>query len=157
MATQVLYARIEEELKSEIEDFAQSRGVTLTAAVSDLVTRGLAANSEEESIARLESKLAQVQTEKTRLDSELRASKIEADTVRALTQRSNHSIGTCPECDVHYSGYELLAVGLCSNGHPLGDVISVNPRASTTDQRDLLLFLGALGAVVGVAYFASRA
>ena len=156
MKTQVLYARVEEELKTEVDDFAQSRGVTITSALTDLVTRGLAAISEEESISRLESQLAHARTEKANLLSELRASKIEADTVRALTQRSNHPIGNCVVCSIPFSGYELLSVGQCSNGHPLAEALSLDPRASSTDQRDFLLFLGALGAVLGVAYLATR-
>jgi antitoxin component of RelBE/YafQ-DinJ toxin-antitoxin module len=156
MKTQVLYARVEEDLKAEVDEFAKSRGVTITSALTDLVTRGLAAISEEESISRLEMQLVQARTEQTNLLSELRASKIEGDTVRALTQRSNHPIGNCVACGVTFSGYELLAVGQCSNGHPLAEALSLSPKASSTDQRDFLLFLGALGAVLGVAYLATR-
>lgn len=156
MTTQVLYARIDEELKAEIDDLARERGTTLTSAVADLITRGLAAVTEEESIARLENQLFHAQNERARLDSELHAAKMEADTVRALTQRSNYPIGKCITCNAPFTGYELLATGQCSNGHPLGDVLSLDPKASTTDQRDFLMFLGALGAVLGVAYLASR-
>jgi antitoxin component of RelBE/YafQ-DinJ toxin-antitoxin module len=156
MKTQVLYARIDQDLKTEIDELARERGTTLTSAVADLIARGLASVTEEESIARLENQLARVQNEKSKLHSDLRAAKMEADTVRVLTQRSNYPIGKCISCNAPFTGYELLATGQCSSGHPLGDVLSLDPKASTSDQREFLMFLGALGAVVGVAFLATR-
>ena|ERR1035438_7180395 len=156
MSTQVLYARIQEDLKTEVDEHARLRGVTLTTAVSDLVTRGLASISEEKSIRLLESQLAELRSEKSKLEFEYQAAKVEVDTVRALTQRSNHLIGKCVQCNSPFTGYELLAKGQCSNGHAIGSLLNLEPSASVADQRDFLLFLGALGAVVGVAYLATR-
>ena len=60
MSTEVIYARVPVPLKEAADAYASQRGKTLTGAVVDLLDRGLAAVSDERSVAQLEANLAQV-------------------------------------------------------------------------------------------------
>src|SRR5258708_3450434 len=52
--SQVIYARVPEAVKSDVEEYADRQGVSLSSAAVDLLQRGLAAAGEERSIANLE-------------------------------------------------------------------------------------------------------
>jgi hypothetical protein len=92
-------------------------------------------------------------------ESELRAAKTELMAVTNLSQRAQQDVGTCPNpaCRQPISGYDLLATGRCRQcGQALSTLIAPATTSSTLDQRELMILLGALGAVVGIAYLASK-
>ena len=159
MSTEVIYARVPKPLKEAADAYASQRGATLTGAVVDLLDRGLTAISDERSIAELESNLARVTSEKAQAESEQHAVKTELMAVTTLSQRARQTVGTCPNpiCRQPISGYDLLATGQCRQcGQTLSSLIAPATTSSTLDQRELIFLLGALGAVVGMAYLASK-
>ena len=165
MASQVIYARVPEVLKDAVDDYATQTGVSLTAAVVDLLGRGHDAASAPVSRDEYEAKVGQLETEVTRLAAELRAATGELATLRALADRTRKPVGTCPTCRCEVRGYDLLATGQCPHcTAALPDMLSLTTSgaksartvAGTFNERDLLLLLGAVGAVVGVAYLATK-
>jgi hypothetical protein len=168
--SQVIYARVEESLKEAVEAYRSDRGFTLTAAAVDLLERGLAAASDEASVRELTESLATASAERDAAVSELRSANGELGALRALAARAGHQLGTCPktECSSPITGYDLLATGRCPVcDTALPDVLRPETSESAqidrdltirggVDDRELLLLLGAIGAVVGVAYLASR-
>ena len=154
--SQVIYARVPDGLKEATDVYSHSKGTTLTRAVVDLLERGLAAVSDEPSIAELESELVRLSTEKTRLETELQTTRAETAALQSLTARVNQNVGTCPSCRSDISGYDLLATGQCSEcGQTLTELVAPTEPPSNLNQREFMLLLGALGAVVGVAILAS--
>jgi hypothetical protein len=159
MSSEVIYARVPKPLKDAADAYASQRGGSLTKAVAELLDRGLTAVSDERSIAELEVNLARVTSEKIQAESELRAAKTELMAVANLSQRAQQDVGTCPNlaCRQPISGYDLLATGRCRQcGQALSTLIAPATPSSTLDQRELMILLGALGAVVGIAYLASK-
>jgi hypothetical protein len=157
--SQVIYARVPDSLKEAADTYAGDRGVTLTAAVVDLLERGLAATTDERSIGQLELNLARVSAEKAQVEAELQATKTELAAVETVFQRASQPLGTCPKkgCGSDFTGYDLLAVGRCGTcGQPLGDLITPGPKGSSLNQQDYMVLLAIVGAMLGVAYFASK-
>jgi antitoxin component of RelBE/YafQ-DinJ toxin-antitoxin module len=157
--SQVIYARVPDSLKESADAYAAERGLTLTSAVVDLLHRGLAAAADAESIVDLEARTARLITEKAASESELQVARTELGTVNLLAQRANQAVGRCPEaaCGQPITGYDLLAVGQCPHcGRGLSSLMAPTPSASTLDQRDFMILLGALGALVGVAILTSK-
>lgn len=157
VATEVIYARVPPDLKAAADAYAVERGVTLTRVVVDLLDRGLSAVSDEHSVAELESKVVQLTAEKSAAEAELLAAKTELGAVKSFAQRAVRGIGTCPECGGGITGYDLLGAGQCSHcSHALSDLIAPTSQSSTLDQRELMILVGALAAVVGIACLASK-
>lgn len=165
--TQVIYARVPAELKEAADAYAAERAETLTSAVVDLVGRGLAAATDEASVGELRDRVARLTSERAEIEADLRSARAELGTLQALTQRTRQAVGTCPNasCRGQVTGYDLLAAGLCpSCGKALPDLLAFASGVDTTgsasianvNERDILLLLGAVGAVVGVAYLATR-
>jgi antitoxin component of RelBE/YafQ-DinJ toxin-antitoxin module len=157
--SQVIYARVPDTVKEAADAYAEDRGVTLTSAVVDLLGRGLAAASDERSIADLESKLARASAEKAQSEANLAAAMSELGGLRAFAQRAVQAVGTCPNsaCGQPITGYDLLAVGHCSHcEQTLMDLLAPRTSSSNLDQREIGLLLGALGvARVGAAIIGS--
>lgn len=158
--TEVVYARIPQALKEALDHYAGERALTLTGAVVDLVGRGLAAVSDEMSVHELQARLL-------KLAAELEQAKAELGPLRALNDRTQRPLGNCPDttCRAPVTGYDLLARGQCSKcGAALPDLLALGTSGESPavepvpnfSERDVLLLLGAVGAVVGVAYLASR-
>jgi hypothetical protein len=167
--SQVIYARVPDTLKFAVDMYAAERGNTLTSAVVDLLERGLVATSEAPSIAELGLRLATAAAQKTEIEASLRSVRLELQTLRSLSERARQTLGSCPrqECSLPITGYDLLVTGHCpSCQEALTDLLKLKapqpegtagqPRAGGVSERDFLLLLGALGAVVGVAYLASK-
>jgi hypothetical protein len=146
MPSEVIYARVPKPLKEAADAYASQRGGSLTKAVAELLDRGLTAVSDERSIAELEVNLARVTSEKMQAESELRAAKTELMAVTNLSQRAQQDVGTCPNPACHQP----------ISGQALSTLIAPATTSSTLDQRELMILLGALGAVVGIAYLASK-
>jgi phage tail sheath gpL-like len=157
MPTEVIYARVPKSLKDAADAYASERGATLTKAVVDLLDRGLSATSDERSVAELERNLAQVGAEKTAAEAELLAARTELGAVKSFAQRAGRAVGTCPQCGKAITGYDLLAAGQCPHcAQALSSLIAPTGSAPTLDQRELMFLVGALGAVLGIAYLASK-
>lgn len=159
--SQVIYARVPDNLKEAADSYAHDRGMTLTGAVVDLLERGLAAVSDERSIADLEARFAQVSAEKAQLDANLRVVATEIQALRAFAERATQTqVGTCPnpECGKPITGYALLGTGRCDQcGQTLTDLLAPRSTVSTLDQREFGLLVGALGAaLVGAVFLASK-
>jgi len=165
MTTEVIYARVPEDLKEATARHAAEHGVTLTAAIVDLLERGLSASAASVSPDELQAQITTLASEKAQMAADLRAAVAELSTLRALADRTRKAVGGCPTCGGPISGYDLLATGQCSHcAAALPDLLSLALTStgkrplgtSTFNERDLLLLLGAVGAVVGVAYLANK-
>lgn len=167
--SQVIYARVPDALKDAVDGYASERGTTLTSAVVDLLERGLVSTSDGPSVAQLELKLATTSAEKAEVKASLRSARLELQTLLSLTERTRQPLGRCPrsECSQPITGYDLLVTGRCpACQQALADLLKLKspqpegdggqPRPGGVSERDFLLLLGALGAVVGVAYLASK-
>ncbi|MGH9305021.1 MAG: hypothetical protein ACRDZ5_11525, partial [Acidimicrobiales bacterium] len=67
------------------------------------------------------------------------------------------AIGTCPTCGKPITGYDLLGAGQCPHcSQALSSLIAPTSASPTLDQRELMFLVGALGAVLGIAYLASK-
>jgi hypothetical protein len=157
--SEVIYARVPDSVKGAADAYANQRGTTLTGAVVDLLERGLAAVADQRSIEQLEVNLARVTAEKAEIDAKLHGASAELAVLRAFSERAGVVVGKCPNtgCGRDITGYHLLAAGKCpACGQALTGLIAPASRASTLDQRELLLLLGALGAVLAFAYVAAQ-
>lgn len=159
MATEVIYARVPKQLKDAADAFAGQRGSTLTSAVVDLLGRGLTSVSDQRSLTAIERNLAQVTAERDQVVAQLEKANAELAALTTFAQRASRGVGTCPNaaCGQQITGYDLLALGQCSQcGKTLTSLLAPTSAAPTLDQRELMLLVGALGAVLGIAYLASQ-
>ena len=157
MATEVIYARVPTALKEAAGAYASQQGKTLTGAVAELLDRGLNAASDERSIRHLEANLARVSAEKAEAEASLQAATTQLAALNALAKRASQKVGTCPRCGRPITGHDLLATGQCGScRQTLSDLIVPEPTASSLDQRELLVLVGALGAVLAIADIASK-
>ena len=157
MSTEVIYARVPTSLKEAADAYASQQGKTLTRAVADLLGRGLNAASDERSIAQLEANLARVSAEKAEVEARLQAATTQLAALSALGQRASQRVGACPSCAKQITGHDLLATGQCGAcGQTLSDLIVPERTSPSLDQRELLVLVGALGAVLAIAYVVSR-
>ncbi len=158
MITEVIYARVPAELKEAADAYAGQHGKTLTGAIAELLDRGLTAVSDERSIRELEANLATVTSEKTRVEADLQAARAQLAALNNLAHQADRKVGTCPKCKEPITGNDLFAVGQCPHcGETLSSLIAPERSTATTlDQREMLIFAGALGAVLAVAYLASK-
>lgn len=157
MSSEVIYARVPKTLKEAADAYANQRGATLTGAVVDLLDRGLSAVSDERSIVELEKNLAEVTAAKNVAEAGLHAAQAELGAVKAFAQRAGREVGTCPKCNEPITGYDLLGAGACPHcSQALSSLIAPTATSPTLDQRELMFLVGALGAVLGIAYLASK-
>jgi hypothetical protein len=157
--SQVIYARVPDTLKEATDLYASDQGVTLTGAVVDLLERGLAAVTDERSIAELERQVATVATEKTQIEADLKVATNELNALRTFAQRATGTqVGRCPKCEHEISGYELLGTSQCGNcGQSLVNLLAPPDQGTSIDQREFGLLVGALGAaLVGVVLFGGK-
>ena len=154
--SQVIYARVPDDLKAATDVYSEEQGLTLSRAVVDLLGRGLAAATAEPSVEDLQQRLARASAEKAQLEAQLQGLRAETTALTALAQRVGQTVGTCPSCQTAITGTDLLAVGQCPNcGQKLTGLIAKG-SSSSLDQSEFLVLLGALGAVIGVALLGSK-
>jgi hypothetical protein len=157
MATEVIYARVPAPLKAAADAYASQHGKTLAGAVADLMERGLGAVSDERSVRELQVNLAYAKAEKARVEADLVAAQTQLATLGNLAHQADRRVGTCPHCGKSVTGRDLLEVRECPHCHQtLSDLILPAQSTSSLDQRELLMLVGALGAVFAVAYLASK-
>jgi hypothetical protein len=153
-----IYIRMPADLKHAVDDHAKTRGSTVTAAAVDLLSRGLQAVADEQSVADLHAALASTVTEKAIVEAELVTARAQLATLGNFVDRASQRVGTCPKCRKPISGADVFAASRCpSCDEPLTELLV--PKASGTagiDQRELLLFAGALGALIGVALMSTK-
>jgi hypothetical protein len=155
----VIYARVPDSLRSATDLYAADNGLSLTRAVVDLLERGLVAASGERSVAALEANLARATNENAQLDADLQTTRAELGAVQAFAQRAGQTIGTCPKagCGQPITGYDLLAIGRCAScGQSLSGLLAPGTSTSTLDQREFMMLVGALGALLAIAFLASK-
>lgn len=150
--SQVIYARVPESVKADVEEYADVRGLSLSSAAVDLLQRGLTSAGEERSIAALETKLATVAGEKSATEAQLQAAMGEVAALRSFAKRAaGTTVGACPHCQAPISGMDLLGRGLC--GQCEGSLMQVlAPRSvlpkPVLDDREVGALVGALGVVL---------
>jgi len=111
--SQVIYARVPETVKADVEEYADQNAVSLSAAVVDLLQRGLAAAGEERSIANLEAKLARMNGEKVTLEANLHVALTRSARCAHSPTGGATTVGSCPKCRAPITGLDLLGRGLC--------------------------------------------
>ena len=150
--SQVIYARVPEAVKADVEEYADEHGVTLSSAAVDLLQRGLAAAGEERSIASLETKLAKISGERGALEAKLQAVANEVSSLRSFAQRAAATtVGSCPSCHSPISGLDLLGRGLCGKCQAsLLELIAPKKRSPQPllDDRAIGALIGGLGVVL---------
>lgn len=158
MVTEVIYARVPEDVKTTTENFAADQGLTLTSAVVELLKRGLEASANEESIAELETRVAELKGRNRELSAELQGAKSELQTLTALGERTKLStLGECPNCQYPITGYDLLTTGRCpACNRGLAQLLGSDTSNTGLDQKEFLLWLGAIGALIGIAILAAN-
>lgn len=159
MATEVVYARVPKKLKGAIDEYASEKGKTLTGAVVDLLERGLIAATDERSVVALERNLVEVSAQRDRAVADSQVAQTELNALKTFGQRAARTVGACPNtaCSKPITGYDLLALGQCSHcGQDLSSLLLPKSGAPTLDQREIMILVGALGAVLGIVYLASK-
>jgi hypothetical protein len=159
--SQVIYARVPDAVKADVERYADQRGVTLSSAAVDLLQRGLAAAGEERSIANLETRLAQVSNDKAALEAKLQVATNDVGALRMFSQRAaTTTVGSCPSCHSPITGMDLLGRGSCAKcSASLLDLLAPKapPPQPLLDDRAIGALVGALGIVlITAAVFASK-
>ena len=150
--SEVIYARVPEGVKSDVESYADQLGVSLSSAVVDLLHRGLAAVGEERSVANLEAKLARAGADKVALEARLQVAANEVAALRSFAQRAAATtVGSCPKCQSPITGLDLLGRGVCGKCQTsLLELLA--PKTATPqptlDDRAVGTLVGALGIVV---------
>ena len=147
----VIYARVPEAVKADVEVYAGEHGVTLSSAAVDLLQRGLAAAGEERSIASLETKLAKITGENGALEAKLQAVANEASSLRSFARRAEvTTVGSCPNCHSSISGLDLLGSGLCGKCQAslLELIAPKTPSQPLLDDRAVGALIGGLGVVL---------
>lgn len=107
----------------------------------------------------MEANLARVTSEKAHVEADLHAARTELVALNAFAHRASVGVGTCPNvtCGQPITGYDLLGMGQCRHcGQALTSLVAPSAPSSTLDQREVMILLGALGAVLGMAYLASK-
>ena len=157
MPSQVIYARVPSAINKATHAYATERGKTLTGAVADLLDRGLSAVSDERSVRELRASLASATEEKAKVDADLQVARAQLAALVPLAQRAGRRLGSCPKCSKPITGHDLLSAGECPSCHEtLSNLIVSEQTAPTVDQRELMILVGALGAVLAVAYLSSK-
>jgi multidrug efflux pump subunit AcrA (membrane-fusion protein) len=132
----------------------------------ELVERGLAALSDEQSVSELEAKLATTRSEREQTRARLQQAELglqaarereqlTARTYSALAERTRQTLGSCPRCRAPLRGSDLLVAGRCPNcGTALTALLLPAPQANLPADEYLAL-LGALAVLVGLALASS--
>ncbi len=153
----MIYARVPAALKDAADSYASEHGTTLTAAVADLLDRGLTQVSDERAMADLRASLSRLSTEKADAEAELQTARAQVAALSTFAQQASRRIGTCPTCNEQITGHDLLVTGTCRHcGRALSGLIAPGRSGSAIDQRELMILVGAVGVLLGIAYLASK-
>jgi hypothetical protein len=167
MAT--IYARIPDELKTELDSYSVGRHIKLTAAMVELMETGLESVRRETTVKDLERRL-EVATQQA---ADSRALAEQSENARAALQatlngqtevyalvggRLNQTIGLCPSCKASITGRDLVVTNAChSCSVSLSALLDPKaPMGSTLNGPEYLLLIGAIGLLVGMAMAQSK-
>jgi hypothetical protein len=157
VSTEVIYARVPASLKEAADTYAEEHGTTLTAAVADLLDRGLSQVSDERAMAELRASRSRLAEEKAATEAALQTARAQVAALGAFAQQAGRRIGTCPSCKQQITGHDLLVIGACRQcGHALSGLIAPARAESAIDQRELMILVGAVGVLLGIAYLTSK-
>jgi antitoxin component of RelBE/YafQ-DinJ toxin-antitoxin module len=157
VTTEVIYARVPASLKEAADAYADEHGTTLTAAVADLLDRGLSQVSDERAMADLRASRSRLAEEKAATEAELQTARAQVAALGTFAQQAGRRIGTCPACKQQITGHDLLVTGACRQcGQALSGLIAPARTESAIDQRELMILVGAVGVLLGIAYLASK-
>jgi hypothetical protein len=167
MASAALFVRIPPELRLAVDAHVAERGMSLSSAVADLLSRGLAATADEDSLRALELSLRDARTTVASRDQQLREA---AATVAAAEAREKSlrdvahqleaaPIGQCrtPGCGAPFNPVDLVVRRRCPKGHPLTPVLEGAAKAPGLNSTDALIALAAIGLLVGLVAAAAKA
>ncbi len=119
MTNAAVYFRAHDDLREALEAFRLERGVTLSAAVVELLALGLEAHSDGPSVSDLQRQVLQLQAELAKRDADVATARGELQHLRlgyhALEEHLKRAdVGTCPTCRAPTSGYEFVVTRRCS-------------------------------------------
>jgi hypothetical protein len=100
--TATIYARVTDDLKEATDRYADDHGMSLASAVSDLLTRGLEASSNDLSVRALEMRAQELQGDLARV----------REAASTVDGRLQQVLGSC-QCGQDLTGRDLLLVGRC--------------------------------------------
>jgi len=161
----VVYARLPEALKEDLQARAAERALTVNRALVELLEQALARSAQGGSVAELEAtstrlteELAQTRADLREAELRLRAARereqLSARLQRALAERARHQLASCPRCRQPLRGSDFLVSGHCPNEQchsPLSSLLTPTPKIGAPEKDEYLALLGALGALVGLA------
>ena len=160
---EVLYGRVSRALKEALAARAGGRGLSLNAALVELLERGLEEGAEEGSRAALEASLAASAREleetraalaaaERRLAQEGERAELTGGTLRALAERAQTELGQCPRCRKPVRGVDYLVGGRCPHcGKALTAFLTPRPQVGAPERDEYLALVGALGGLVALA------
>ncbi len=152
-----------------LQAHASERGLTITAALVELVEQGLEATAHERSVAELERQLAASTSELGQTRARLREAELglqaarerehtSARTSRALAERTRQPLAS-RAAGSPCAAATCLSAAHCPNpncGRALSSLLTPIPRAGL-DRNEYLALLGALGVLVGLALHTTAA
>jgi len=163
----VVYVRVSQLLKQTLAARAREQGLTQTAAVVELLERGLQANDDQleglqHQLASLTGQLEQTRARLAETEAELNAISYReqtlAQTLTALAERARHELASCPQCQTALRGQDLFVTGHCPNcNRPITTLLTPRMQTGAPDKDEYLALVGALGSLVGLALATSDA
>lgn len=156
----VIFARVDADVRQAVGAFAGARGMTIAAAVSDLLKRGLEAASDEDSVTRLEQSVAELRlalAERDKLLQEERGRSAASEQreqylQQFLSQLDRAPIGKCPQqgCQTPISAIDLVVNRACKRGHSLAQLLEKAAQAPGINTGEVLAAVGGLGLVLAL-------
>lgn len=142
-------------MSATTDAYAEERSTKLTTAVVDVLGRGLEAVADEKSVDALRDNLASAVAAKAAAETELVTARAQLATLDSFAARAGQRVGACPACKKPITGSDLFGAVQCpACDQPLTDLLA--PKTGAIDQRELFLFVGALSAVLGIAYLSTK-
>jgi hypothetical protein len=158
----VVYARVPDSLKQALAAHARERGLSLTGAAVALLERGLDVREEERagereaalaaSASELEQTRARLAEAEAALALASEREQVTASSLRALAERAQGELASCPQCSHPLRGSDFLVSGHCPNcERAITTLLSPSPQRGAPAKDAYLALLGALGGLVGLA------
>lgn len=166
MATATIYARVPDHTKDGAEAYAADHGLTLTAALSELIGLGLEAAHNAASVATLQERALSLESQVRELRLAVREQELareraenELSTLRQAAEvwvnRADVTVGTCPNCDQDLTSADLLVQGRCGRCQQSTTAL-IEPSSASVNGRDFLYALGAVGLMLGLVALAAN-
>lgn len=145
-----IYARVPESTKAEVETYSAETGQTFSSSVAELLTIALTRIERERDDEQWERELAELRLKNAELQGQLNNSRA---ALGSLGPQLQQRMATCKQkgCGHTLTAHDLLFERRCPKcGEGVGELVSGDQaRVSTAD---LLVVLGTVGAVLGLAY-----